>query len=415
MLMIESDMPGAAAIDELERGGGRLPGGRSDRRRPRRRRPGGRLAAPGAARRPLRARAARRRPDGGRRRAALAGPGHAPRDRARSRRSTTSGSGRSGTPATATSTPTSSSSAATRRPRRRPRRSRRTSTRRRSTSAARSPASTASGIARREWLEIQKGADAVRVMRADQGRPRSARHPQSRARHLGPVASRPPRSSVAAAARIQAMNVSDAPSRPCPSRSSCSPPGVRRGQPTSPPPSPPIAPSAERRPRAVPPDRAARAAPSAATSPTVAEIARLEAADRRRPGRRRRAARPRVRAPPAGPRDRRSVASTHRPPRPSRRPGRWRPDDALVLVGIGGLQLGEHEFAEALETGRQAVELSPNLAAARAVVVDALVELGRYDEADEAAEEMLAIRADLIDAGARLVPRGTARQARRRA
>ena len=33
-------------------------------------------------------------------------------------------------------------------------------------SAARSPASTASASARREWLEIQRGADAVRVMRA---------------------------------------------------------------------------------------------------------------------------------------------------------------------------------------------------------------------------------------------------------
>ena len=71
------------------------------------------------------------------------------------------------------------------------------------------------------------------------------------------------------------------------------------------------------------------------------------------------------------------------------------PDDALVLAGIGGLQLGKHQFAEALQTGRAAVAKSPNLAAARAVVVDALVELGRYDEADTAAGEMLAIRADL--------------------
>jgi tetratricopeptide (TPR) repeat protein len=71
------------------------------------------------------------------------------------------------------------------------------------------------------------------------------------------------------------------------------------------------------------------------------------------------------------------------------------PDDALVLVGIGGVQLGKHEFAEALETGRRAVELSPGLASARAVVVDALVELGRYDEADAAAGEMLGIASNL--------------------
>jgi tetratricopeptide (TPR) repeat protein len=65
------------------------------------------------------------------------------------------------------------------------------------------------------------------------------------------------------------------------------------------------------------------------------------------------------------------------------------PDDAQVLVGIGGLQLGRHEFAEALESGRAAVRLGPNLPAAHEVVVDALVELGRYDEADEAAGLML--------------------------
>lgn len=71
------------------------------------------------------------------------------------------------------------------------------------------------------------------------------------------------------------------------------------------------------------------------------------------------------------------------------------PDDALVYVGIGGLQLGKHQFADALITGRKAAALSPTLATARAVVVDALVELGRYDEADEAAGEMLALSSDL--------------------
>jgi tetratricopeptide (TPR) repeat protein len=71
------------------------------------------------------------------------------------------------------------------------------------------------------------------------------------------------------------------------------------------------------------------------------------------------------------------------------------PDDALVYVGIGGLQLGKHEFADALVTGRMAAQLSPTLASARAVVVDALVELGRYDEADKAAGEMLALSSDL--------------------
>jgi tetratricopeptide (TPR) repeat protein len=65
------------------------------------------------------------------------------------------------------------------------------------------------------------------------------------------------------------------------------------------------------------------------------------------------------------------------------------PDDAQVLVGIGGLQLGRHQFAEALTTGRKAVRLGPNLPAAHEVVVDALVELGRYGEAKDAAGLML--------------------------
>ena len=71
------------------------------------------------------------------------------------------------------------------------------------------------------------------------------------------------------------------------------------------------------------------------------------------------------------------------------------PDDALVLVGIGGLELGKHQFAKALATGREAAELSPTLASARAVIVDALVELGRYDEADAEAGQMLALGSDL--------------------
>jgi len=132
----------------------------------------------------------------------------------------------------------------------------------------------------------------------------------------------------------------------------------------------------------------------AATSPTVAEIARLQAlvttdptdADAQRDlgfallQRVRETADPSLYAPAA------DAFETAR---------RLAPDDALVLAGIGGLQLGKHQFAEALQTGREAVARSPNLAAPRAVVVDALVELGRYDEADAAAGEMLAIRADL--------------------
>ena len=138
----------------------------------------------------------------------------------------------------------------------------------------------------------------------------------------------------------------------------------------------------------------ARAPPPAATSPTVAEIARLEAL---------------VAADPADAAAQRDLGfallqrvretadpSLYAPAAEAFETARgWRPTTPSSWSGSAGCSSGEHQFAEALETGRKAVALSPNLAAARAVVVDALVELGRYDEADAAAEEMLAIRADL--------------------
>ena len=67
------------------------------------------------------------------------------------------------------------------------------------------------------------------------------------------------------------------------------------------------------------------------------------------------------------------------------------PDDALVWAGIATLQLGKHQFADALDTARRAIALAPRLAVARALEVDALVELGRYDDADEAASAMLGL------------------------
>jgi tetratricopeptide (TPR) repeat protein len=72
-----------------------------------------------------------------------------------------------------------------------------------------------------------------------------------------------------------------------------------------------------------------------------------------------------------------------------------RPDDAIALVGVAGIQLGKHEFAAGLATARKAIALSPSLVAAHAAEVDALVELGRYDEADDAAGVMFGLRADI--------------------
>ncbi len=161
---------------------------------------------------------------------------------------------------------------------------------------------------------------------------------------------------------------------------------------TSSPPAPSSAVAAT--PRGTLPPSPRPSVPPPATSPTVAEIARLEALTAADPAdaeahrdlgfallqRVRETADPTLYAPAA------EAFETAR---------RLAPDDSLVLAGIGGLHLGKHEFAEALAIGREAVAASPNLAAARVIVVDALIELGRYDEAAEAAGEMLAIRADL--------------------
>ena len=71
------------------------------------------------------------------------------------------------------------------------------------------------------------------------------------------------------------------------------------------------------------------------------------------------------------------------------------PDDPLPLVGLGTLALARHEFAAALELGRKALTLGSGLPSAQGVVVDALVELGRYDDAVDAAQKMVDLRPDL--------------------
>jgi tetratricopeptide (TPR) repeat protein len=71
------------------------------------------------------------------------------------------------------------------------------------------------------------------------------------------------------------------------------------------------------------------------------------------------------------------------------------PEDAVALAGVAGIQLGKHQFAQALITARHAIALSPSLVAAHAAEVDALVELGRYDEADAAAGVMFGLSSSL--------------------
>lgn len=71
------------------------------------------------------------------------------------------------------------------------------------------------------------------------------------------------------------------------------------------------------------------------------------------------------------------------------------PDDALTLAGVAGIQLGKHEFADSLATADRAIELSPSLVPAHAARFDALIELGRYDEAEAAAGVLLGLRIDI--------------------
>jgi len=66
-----------------------------------------------------------------------------------------------------------------------------------------------------------------------------------------------------------------------------------------------------------------------------------------------------------------------------------------ALLGLGALALARHDFERALEQGRAAAELDPHGANAYGVVGDALVELGRYDEAFHAFQTMVDMRPDL--------------------
>lgn len=72
-----------------------------------------------------------------------------------------------------------------------------------------------------------------------------------------------------------------------------------------------------------------------------------------------------------------------------------RKDDPAVLVAQGALALAQHRFEDALELGRRAVKAAPGSAGALGVVVDALNELGRYDQALEATQAMVDAKPNL--------------------
>jgi tetratricopeptide (TPR) repeat protein len=71
------------------------------------------------------------------------------------------------------------------------------------------------------------------------------------------------------------------------------------------------------------------------------------------------------------------------------------PDDVESIIGLGSIALSRHRFADALELGRRAEAVAAGEARALGIQVDALVELGRYDEAEQAVGRMVRARPDL--------------------
>ena len=68
------------------------------------------------------------------------------------------------------------------------------------------------------------------------------------------------------------------------------------------------------------------------------------------------------------------------------------PHSAATLSALGSLALARHDFRAALAYGRRAVRLAPYSALHYGVVGDALLELGRYDDAFRAFDRMAALR-----------------------
>ncbi len=71
-----------------------------------------------------------------------------------------------------------------------------------------------------------------------------------------------------------------------------------------------------------------------------------------------------------------------------------RPDDSDVQLGLGSLAASRHEFGQALTFGERAVAAAPSRPANYGVIIDALTELGRYDEAVQTAQQMMDLRPD---------------------
>lgn len=71
------------------------------------------------------------------------------------------------------------------------------------------------------------------------------------------------------------------------------------------------------------------------------------------------------------------------------------PGDITTTVAEGALALALHQFDEALALGRVATEEDPFSDEALVVTVDALVELGRYDEAGDVLQQLVELKPNL--------------------
>ncbi len=78
-----------------------------------------------------------------------------------------------------------------------------------------------------------------------------------------------------------------------------------------------------------------------------------------------------------------------------RRALRLAPNDLLATSGLGSLALSRHRFRDALALGRRARALSPWTARDYGVIGDALIEMGRYEEAFRAFDTMSRLKPSL--------------------
>jgi len=71
------------------------------------------------------------------------------------------------------------------------------------------------------------------------------------------------------------------------------------------------------------------------------------------------------------------------------------PRNPAVLAGMGSLALARHDFRGGLRFGREARAAAPGVVRIYGVVVDALVELGRYDQAARELQRMVDLKPNL--------------------